>query len=315
LWKIYFSPNECKKLIELCESIGFKEAGLAIGDDKYRVDNDIRDNTRVMIEDESLANALFQRIKDMFPLYYQGCKLISVNERFRIYKYLPGQKFTLHSDQTFVRPSPPFERTLFTLMIYLNEVEAGGGTTFFETPKKQQTDLSKLKMVHVVNPKTGNALAFDHYIYHEGSEVKSGVKYAIRSDIFYLPMRDNERIETAIEYFNTHITNTSNNFLELYLWIYSHLCAHNQTVKFPLAKKLWQVIFTNETLQLQLKSKYLSFLENCEGLEKEFPSISADTWLQMYNFLKTATESNILDVSDLDSWPLLVDKFASFIKK
>jgi hypothetical protein len=36
-----------------------------------------------------------------------------------------------------------------------------------------------------VTPVAGSCLVFDHLLLHEGSEVKSGVKYAIRTDVFY----------------------------------------------------------------------------------------------------------------------------------
>jgi len=153
--------------------------------------------------------------------------------------------------------------------------------------------------VEVVYPKTGSALAFDHYLYHEGSEVISGVKYAIRSDVFFISMYEKERIETAQEYFTHNLSASPNNFLDLYQWVYSHLRATNTTVKFTTAKSLWQVIFNNS-------SQFLSFLDS-EGIEAKFPSISADTWLQVYNFLKKPIYDS--------SWPLFVDEFISYIDK
>jgi len=56
---------------------------------------------------------------------------------------------------------------------------------FLKLQLKKNKDLSTLKIIQVFNPKTGSALVFDHYLYHEGSEVISGVKYAIRSDVFF----------------------------------------------------------------------------------------------------------------------------------
>jgi len=34
-------------------------------------------------------------------------------------------------------------------------------------------------------PTGGSVLIFDHYIYHAGERVRSGVKYAIRTDVMY----------------------------------------------------------------------------------------------------------------------------------
>lgn len=40
-----------------------------------------------------------------------------------------------------------------------------------------------------MTPKTGSVLIFDHDLLHEGSKVTSGIKYSVRSDIMYTPMR------------------------------------------------------------------------------------------------------------------------------
>lgn len=62
---------------------------------------------------------------------------------------------------------------MVTIQLYLNQGAEGGETTFLEG--------DGLKVI----PKTGGVLLFEHRIEHEGSEVLSGVKYAIRSDIMY----------------------------------------------------------------------------------------------------------------------------------
>ncbi len=66
----------------------------------------------------------------------------------------------------------PRERSLLTLMVYLNDGFAGGGTAFHDFD------------VEVV-PRTGMALLFQHPVLHEGCVVKSGAKYALRSDVMY----------------------------------------------------------------------------------------------------------------------------------
>jgi hypothetical protein len=59
-------------------------------------------------------------------------------------------------------------------MVYLNDTEPdGGGETHF--PDAEVT----------VVPKAGTALLFDHHLLHESRTLRSGVKYAVRSDVMF----------------------------------------------------------------------------------------------------------------------------------
>ena len=37
----------------------------------------------------------------------------------------------------------------------------------------------------IVKPETGMTLVFNHTLFHEGSEVSSGKKYVLRSDVMF----------------------------------------------------------------------------------------------------------------------------------
>jgi len=95
------------------------------------------------------------------------------------------------------------DRTLFSFMIYLNEGYEGGETTFFEEPTKEYWEQGRKKGEHppikyAAKPETGMCVVFDHYLFHEGSEVTQGVKYAVRSDVFYTPFTE-EEVEERIK--------------------------------------------------------------------------------------------------------------------
>jgi hypothetical protein len=92
---------------------------------------DIRDNTRVMIDDPELARNLFERAKPLLPLEWNGWRLLGFNERFRFYRYDLGRKFALHSDGCFLRAAG--ERSYLRFMIYLNDGFEGGATAFHGT--------------------------------------------------------------------------------------------------------------------------------------------------------------------------------------
>ena len=156
----------CQELIAYAESLGFGDAPVTTAHGPV-MRKDIRNNDRVMTDDESLAAELWAAISEVAPSYKER-QPIKLNERLRFYRYRPGQRFDWHYDGSFRRPG---ERSFYTLMFYLNEDFEGGETSF----KDDAT----------IHPKTGDALMFMHRQLHTGAEVTRGVKYVIRTDIMY----------------------------------------------------------------------------------------------------------------------------------
>ena len=63
------------------------------------------------------------------------------------------------------------------MQVYLNgHGLEGGETTFFDDEGREQCKIC---------PSVGLVVLFDHDILHEGSPVRQGRKYVIRSDIMY----------------------------------------------------------------------------------------------------------------------------------
>lgn len=154
-------------MVERAESVGFEIATINAWDGP-RVDTTIRNNDRVILDDVELATELWGRVRDRIPLLRGGRHVRGLNERFRFYRYAPGQKFAWHSDGPFQRENG--EVSLLTFMIYLNEGYRGGATRFDWTE---------------VAGKEGMALIFEHELVHEGAELTEGVKYVLRSDVMY----------------------------------------------------------------------------------------------------------------------------------
>ncbi len=164
------SQTACDDLIARAETIGFADAPITTSTG-FVMRSDIRNNTRVMFDDADLAADLFGRIREHVPRRMNGGMEVSgLNERFRCYRYGPGQRFNSHYDGAYVRS--PSERSLLTFMIYLNNSFAGGATRFFDP-------------LESIAPCTGRALFFQHRLLHEGATVESGVKYVLRSDVMY----------------------------------------------------------------------------------------------------------------------------------
>ncbi len=160
---------ECTRLIERIDALGPTDAPITTPRG-FVMNPDIRNNKRVIIDDTELARDLFERVRGALPAQLFGRRAVGANERFRCYRYEPGQRFAPHFDGAFQRDA--FERSELTFMVYLNEGFGGGTTSFHDFE------------VDVV-PKAGGALLFQHRLLHEGCAVTSGVKYVLRSDIMY----------------------------------------------------------------------------------------------------------------------------------
>lgn len=177
------SEEECAEYIALTENIGYTPAGLTVGQDEYMMVPGVRNNERVILDDEKRAANLWRRIAEYVPATIDNWTAIGLNERLRFYRYDPGQRFAPHRDGSYMRRNG--ECSELTLMIYLNDGFEGGDTRFyihqhyFELLEKEAVpDVS-------VVPKTGMALCFRHELRHEGSRVIRGRKYVLRSDVMY----------------------------------------------------------------------------------------------------------------------------------
>jgi prolyl 4-hydroxylase len=169
----FLTDEECEAYIEESESTGFDDAPITTATGMI-MRKDIRNNTRVMVDDEPLAEALFEWAEPFLPNPLGNWELFGLNERLRYYRYDPGQSFRPHFDGSFKRSED--ERSLLTFMVYLNEGFTGGATRFY-------TDSGAFKLEIV--PRRGLALVFEHPQLHEGAPVESGRKYVLRTDVMY----------------------------------------------------------------------------------------------------------------------------------
>jgi prolyl 4-hydroxylase len=164
------TSEECSSWINRIKDAGTEPAPInTIGGQVVKAQ--VRSNRRVMFDDRNWAEILFDRVRTEAPPRIHGMQLCGVNERLRCYEYLVGQHFAPHSDGVFIRDEN--EYSCYTYMVYLNEGFVGGETLFFVEPEK------------TIVPKKGMGLLFQHPIIHAGCEVKSGTKYAIRTDLMY----------------------------------------------------------------------------------------------------------------------------------
>ena len=161
------SHTECQQYIALTEQKGYLPAPITTNKG-FELRLDVRNNTRVIIDDFSIAGTLWQRVAHKIPPILAGRQALGLNERLRFYRYDIEQYFAPHVDGCFQRENG--EQSLLTFMVYLNDDFDGGETNFGETR---------------IKPKAGMVLIFDHDLLHEGCAVTKGRKYALRSDVMY----------------------------------------------------------------------------------------------------------------------------------
>lgn len=169
----FLSPDECDRYIQLSEGQGYGDAPITTAHG-FVMRPDIRNNTRVILDDFELARQFWERISPAVPSPFGGRNAIGLNERFRFYRYDPGQTFRWHRDGSFVRDNG--EQSQFTFLIYLN-ADFEGGETKFKIP-------SPIGSVDV-RPEPGMALLFNHNLLHEGATVFTGRKYVLRTDVMF----------------------------------------------------------------------------------------------------------------------------------
>lgn len=175
----FLSKDLCNILISKTEELNYKKAPITIDGSKriFEMNSEIRNNTRVIVDEDFLAFSLFDQLKEHLPNTYKDVwKLSKLNNRFRYYRYGVGQKFSPHIDGKY-KESENCESKL-TLLIYLSEDFIGGETTFFD----QTEDNIRFKVV----PKLGQVLVFDHHQLHSGDPVLEGIKYVLRTDVMYV---------------------------------------------------------------------------------------------------------------------------------
>jgi hypothetical protein len=172
------SPGECDDQVRFSESFGYTDAPIttAVGPVMAK---DVRNNDRAMLDDPQRATDLWKRVGPFAPARLDESWLaVGLNERLRFYRYGVGQKFDWHYDGYFERASG--ERSLFTLMVYLND-DFDFGDTLFSLGGEGLHPFPTLK----VEPRRGMGLLFRHALLHKGDTVLRGRKYVLRTDVMY----------------------------------------------------------------------------------------------------------------------------------
>lgn len=193
------STDECKAIVGATESIGFLPDA-TIRDDGS--ESSILAHNVYWVVDQAFHDKLWERVRPHVPAHVGGKKARGINRRFRVYRYVPGAEYRCHIDgawppsgvnvtstgktyQYDASPSDAKQSSLFTFLIYLNDEFEGGETTFFIPSVREGT-----MNAYPVNPVMGSVAVFPHgetkgALLHEGTGVRKGAKYVIRTDVEY----------------------------------------------------------------------------------------------------------------------------------
>ena len=174
----FLTREECRSYVAQSEHAGYEDATINTSSGAVMA-KQIRDNARLIVDNNQLADEWWQRAEPFLPQRIQGWRAVGFNERFRFYRYDPGQRFAPHFDGYFSRENG--ERSQLTFMVYLNSGFIGGETKFYDERRE-------LRMT--VQPESGMALVFVHQQLHEGASVLNGRKYVLRTDVMYVPPKE-----------------------------------------------------------------------------------------------------------------------------
>jgi len=157
--------------------------------------------SRLMQHSALFRNKEFVNVKP-FGLHCHGTWLpAEMSKITKFAKYGPQQRFLPHMDNCLVLNENM--RSIFTLLIYLNDDFEGGATHFhlrneLQLPLFQENGriVKKLKQLTpneivsntrhtTIKPKRGTCLVFNHDVLHEGDEITKGSKFIIRTELVF----------------------------------------------------------------------------------------------------------------------------------
>ena len=166
----FWDEEICNTIISLVEKDNVLPSEETVKDQITLDDNlDSRNDFMLYLQNEDLANIIFQSLSPFFKdICFDNIVPTGVHQDLRVYKYLPKQEFKRHRDGE--RVVSDYEKSYFSLLIYLND-NYEGGTTLFDNCE--------------IFPKTGLACFFPHKLEHSGTIVNSGNKFILRGNILF----------------------------------------------------------------------------------------------------------------------------------
>ncbi|WP_299588659.1 2OG-Fe(II) oxygenase [uncultured Microbulbifer sp.] len=195
-----FSNDECQRLIEITENIGY------LPDAAVSLPREVRHNDNLTwVVDAVSERLIWERCSPLMQdpsHYFEGRQPVGLNQRFRFYRYGVGDYFQFHTDGAWpgsriiddrlISNGFPDRFSEMTFLVLLSEDFNGGATRFrvnAEDPY-QQPNRHSMKDIDVRTP-AGSVLCFPHGMHplhriHSSTPITQGTKYIIRTDVLFL---------------------------------------------------------------------------------------------------------------------------------
>ena len=187
------TDSECDEIIDKAIQMGLKDSGfqhkIRVCDKTSAMGHDFAEllylRAKPFLGDVVQDNASQNREMGIDPDLPNGRYLpYKLNPCFRVVRYSPGGYFRPHHDGGFI--IDPVHLSIKTFMMYLNDGFEGGTTRFFSKHQKHYvSDIDANNIIFEVKPKRGSCIIFNHALTHDGSELISGEKWLLRTEVMY----------------------------------------------------------------------------------------------------------------------------------
>eukprot|EP00796_Vickermania_ingenoplastis_P007095 gene7095-5029_t len=213
----FLSDEECDAIVEACEGVGYtywhqmnheEQRDEAKSNEKT---NSVRIVDTIEATFPRLSDVLTKRVMEivrlepkrfspqmdnaeaLFERDIEGTWMPhALSPNLLLGKYNAGGHFMPHVDGSTIVDLNT--RSMYTLLVYLNDVDSGGETFLLSGDQCSVTYLDPQTntlrgnpdaRTGAIKPKKGSAAFFYHSLLHEGAPVLAGVKYICRADLLY----------------------------------------------------------------------------------------------------------------------------------
>ena len=185
------SAAECKRIVDLTESLGYLE------DAAVSLPRTIRHNDSfTWIVDDETNDIIWQRCQAHMhdeDEFNAGKAVLGLNSRFRFYRYSEGDYFAPHtdgswpgsrlSDGSLIDNAYNDRWSQLSFLLFLTEDYKGGATQFYVTKRNSSRPARQPEEVNIIDVRTplGGVLCFPHGMHplhsiHSSQQIASGTK-------------------------------------------------------------------------------------------------------------------------------------------
>jgi hypothetical protein len=195
------TPAECRVLRDAAETLGFRPDHPLVAEKPTGIDS-----CEWFVDNDSILAPVYARVRAFLPppplktsTATASMVCTGLNARWRFFRYAESAVYRPHIDGSWPESRLDKEtgayvsctdthtdaaRSYYTFLIYLNDDFEGGETVFYYGANDQNGMAAR-----GVTPRQGSVVCFPQgnsaSLIHEGSAVREGTKYVVRTDVLY----------------------------------------------------------------------------------------------------------------------------------